>query len=86
MNWNDAWYCNPIKEEDYLQMAIYIYKHYDKPVVRKMPAMSLDKLKLFLDDGNCSDFNFTLFLANSGIMSNPEIGKRIYHWLTAEVI
>lgn len=86
MNWNDTWYCNPIKEAEYLQMATYIYNNYDKRVVRSMPDNSLDKLKLFLEDWNCSDFNFTLFLANSGIMSNPEIGKRVYHWLTVEII
>ena len=86
MQWNNDWYCNPIKEDDYLDMATYIYNNYDRNVVRQMPDGSLNKLKLFIEDGDCSDFSYTQFLMRSGIMANPEIGRRIYHWLTCDVV
>lgn len=83
--WNDNWYISPIPEKDYLDMAMFIYEHYDH-IIRMFPDGFLDNLKTFITDGNCVDWEFTKLLMRSGILTNPEIGKRIIHWLTADVI
>lgn len=84
--WKESWYRNPMRESDYLDMSIYIYNMYDESIVKILPENSLEKLKDFIESGNCSDISFTMFLVDSGIMKNTEIGRRIYHWLTVEIV
>ena len=83
--WNNDWYTEPMIESDYLDMAAYIYRYYDH-IVREMPQGSLNKLKNFIDTGNCSDLDYVRFLNRSDLMSDKEVCRRIYHWLTASVI
>jgi homoserine kinase len=81
--WDNNWYNNPIDEESYLEMATFIYEHYDN-VVRSLPPGGVDMLQKFLATGEVS-LGFDLWIASTGILKNPEIGRQLVRWLTAEV-